>query len=289
MATKLTTSSRQSTYVFGRLNLIAEYADYEAKYRILSSALRNNRSLPFHDSEWSFANVSDIDNDGSPVLHGFVVKSGSLRASQIDKDSHTLHPIDIEDLAQATSRFFLDVKSGLIAFHPSSKIKVDVFTSRFKSLVAHNEFMVNAEISMIQERFEVLARMADFDVISRVSITLHPSNPKRDKIWHDLDKGIQDLNIATLRYIADGKADDGGLNKPALLNDPDIKAKLTMAEDGYGKGKVDGKIAGKPASITTGRKPITAQAGEGDGQPKSIFELLRDAFKKLDGRTDSPK
>jgi hypothetical protein len=280
MPAKLTPTLRQTTYVFGRLNLVANYDGYQEKETLLFDALRSGGDTELFDAYWSFADVERLDISNEIYIYGVMVKSATRISETVDKSNKRLKTATIENSVIAKSPFFLNVKTGIIAFYASTQIPVPIFQARFKSLVAHREFMANADIQMIEERDTVLDKFSSFDKIMRVSIILHPSNPSSHDLWKDVDKRIHDLNANTIQEIIDGKQKSGGLDIDALSKDATVKSKITMAEDGYGSAKVSGIKDGKSKSVVTGKKPLTAK-GASIGSPQSMLDTLADAFVKV--------
>lgn len=286
MPAKLTNSGRQSRYVFGRLNLIANYNTYDEKYGLLSQSLRNTQSRDLYDFEWSFADIEDVEVENDPYIYGVLVKSADRATEVLDKRKRQLSVSTLADSVVAKSRFFLNVRTGIIAFQTSTEINVQTFTLRFRTLVAFNQFMVDAEIKMIEERNRVFENFTSFDRIMRVSVTLHPSNPSSHDLWKEVDKRIQGLNATTVQEVIDGKKESGGLNIDALTQSEDVKAKLAMAEDGYGQAVVSGTKDGKRKTISTGKKPKSAEVPDGGGLPQTILNHLKEAFTRIINTSD---
>ena len=268
-------------YYFGRLNLTAAYDD---KRTFLLESLASRTFYESYRARWGFFNRVSLKCGGEEYVHGELVKFKAEGSEEIVvPEQGVLSTAAIANQVLARSEFFLHIKSGALAFHPGPQVKRDTFASRFASVVenAHGGFFVEAEVQFIHTPENVLAALRRFDHIGRLHITLHPSNPSMRDVWRSQDERLKRLEAKTFEeeYTA---APDGSLR---IADDLDVVAKITMAEDGYGKARVDGTIDGHPVTISTRDNPVTADIdSEQAREPARALELLAASFEGIFSR-----
>ncbi len=261
-------------YYFGRLNLIATFKD---KKKFLLDGLTKQLILEKRrGSNWGFFDVSEMQTQRGPFLHGFLVKYKPASEEEVANPvTHRLGDEEAKNRVIAKARFFLHVESGIIAYHPVGyQIDNEIFCERFPEILmeAHDGFFVNAEIQAIEERFKIFDALKKFKNISKVAIYLHPSNPSNSDRWERTDKRLKKMEAASYREEWESKPLGGGLKDVA--EDEDLTAKIAMADDGYGKADITGEIDGEKKTISTRDNPITTQAPSDDHPPETILEQL---------------
>lgn len=267
--------SNTHSYIFGRLNLITGQP-YENKTEFILLGLRSSNSLKKSNMNWCFVKVKRLDSEEGNFIYGVLVKyKESSPEEVINEEAGTIEEEIVENFIEAKSLFFLHIDSGIIAYRPVSKISRNQFITNFCELFkqAYNNFFVDAEIESIEEEYEFFQKLQEFEVINRIEIQLHPSNPSLRDDWKDIDNKLKALKASTYKEEYEAKNETSGLNIKAIQNDPDIKSKLTMADDGYGKAKVVGKIKEELKQITTSDHPVTMDV--------PIHENIQDTFNEL--------
>lgn len=265
-------SRRPIKYYFGRINIIANYED---KLQYLLEALIKGNVIFNSRHKWGFFEIEKFKMNNMTLIHGFLVKYKSEKEELVvDPLNHVLTIEQINDSVVAMSRFFIDVYSGIIIFHPVSiNIEIDAFIENFIFLFenAKDNMFVNIDIQIIQERFQIFEEMEKLDKIDKIYINLHPSNPTTSRAWELIDKRLQELNAVKYTEIYESKKDIKGLN----VNDKEIESKITMAVDGYGEAKIEGEEKGNIRVISSKNNPIIEEA-PGDDLPKElVFDVLK--------------
>lgn len=259
-------------YYFGRLNLIT--AGHE-KRQLTQEALSSRAVLEKRGQRWGFYEFSEIDS----YFTGFLVKYRASAEEEVaNPERGILEDIPIENRVTAKSRFFLHVESGLIAYHPILyQIPRRTFATRFAEVFEHalRGFFVNAEVQSIEQQRRLIDELARFKSIRKVSIYLHPSNPSSRDIWRRQDERLRDLNATSYRENYETRPEKGSLK---VAEDEDLRQKIAMAEDGYGKVDVTGERDGKSQKISTGDNPLSAPAPADDQDPPSVLAALRETF-----------
>lgn len=271
--------TRPVKYYFGRLNLIATYND---KREFLLKGLRTDKLIERRNFVWGFFDIKEIESPQGLYIHGYLVKYRPESEKEVAlPDKHKLGEVTIPNIVEAKSRFFLHVESGLIAYHPiGNDIENETFCERFVEIFhdALDNFFVNAEIQAIEERFQVLELLKKFKSISKVEISLHPSNPNLSELWKDFDERLKGVSATSYKEIYENDKPGATLK---VAEDKDIRGKIAMAEDGYGKAGVTGEMDGEQRTITTRDNPITAVAPGDDEEPENVLESLSESLQKI--------
>lgn len=259
-------------YYFGRLNLIIAGRD---KRRTIRDALSSHAVVGLRAQRWGFYEFAEIES----YFTGFLVKYRPTAEEEVaNPDRGVLEDLAIQNRVTAKSRFFLHVHSGLLAYHPVAyEIPRDTFANRFVEVFEHalQNFFVNAEIQSIEEERKLLDELNEFKSIRKVSIYLHPSNPSSRKVWRSTDERLRNLNATSYRENYETKPQKGSLK---IANDRDLRKKIAMAEDGYGKVAVTGERKGKIETVSTSDNPLSILAPSNDEDPRIPFPVLRDAI-----------
>ncbi|HTG34135.1 MAG TPA: hypothetical protein VLB76_14500 [Thermoanaerobaculia bacterium] len=172
----------------------------------------------------------------------------------------------------------------VIAFHSvPPQISRVLFLERFASIfkAAHGDFFVDLQIQLIQEHQTVLNLLPKFDAISRVTVILHPSNPRNSERWRLVDNRIKELNATSYKeeYIA--KVGEGRKGLQAA-GDSEIEAKIMMAQDGYGEARVAGTIDGKKRVVTTKTQPVSTVAPSDEvATPQEVVKAIDGPLKRI--------
>ena len=273
---------RELRYFFGRLNLIANYTD---KREFLLRALQTSKIIFHRGNNWGFFEAKETETEFGLFISGFLVKyKGEIDEEVAVPETHSLTDIAAANRVVAKSRFFLHIESGLIAYHPvANKIGNETFCERFVQLFeeALDKFFVSADIQAIEERYKIFEAIRRFKTISKVFVYLHPSNPRSTKRWKRIDDRLKRLGASKYQEQYESKPNGDGLD---IIRDPELKSKITMADDGYGKAEVTGQIEGETRTISTRDNPITALAANDDQPPESVISKLGSALKKIFSR-----
>ncbi|HYG98346.1 MAG TPA: hypothetical protein VD837_04390 [Terriglobales bacterium] len=275
---------RRVRYYFGRLNIIP-VREYPEKRVLLTEGLRPGVFIQRYGVVWEFFEVNELMVGSDVYMHGYLVKFKPQSEEEIaNRATHTLDKQTIRDLVSAKARFFLNVKSGLLAYHPvAGEIDREVFTATFVQLFqrAHGNFFIDAEIESINSRYRILDEIKKLGRITRVSVYLHPSNPNLNPVWQPIDEYMKETNSATYQEHHFAKAERGGLN---VTEKSPIASRITMAEDGYGKADVTAEKDGDTVTISTKDRPETAFGLDDDTPPEQVLEQLAAAIRRITSR-----
>lgn len=271
-----------STFYFGRLNLIATYSD---KREFLIRSLRSNTSVEQRRIIWDFFDIQEISSETGTYLYGYLAKYRPVTDEEIaNPTDQTIVETAIRNLIVAKSRFFLHIEDGLVIFHPQSgQIEIGQFCNMFATLIerANNDFFVNAEVQIVQDQYKLLEMLPQFSKLTRLTISLHPSNPNLSPTWDTIDRDLKDKGADKLTETYESGKRFESLN---VANDSEIKAKIVMAEDGYGEAAITGIVNGEVKTITTKDNPVSAQAPNDDVPAPDVLSMLTGKIKQIFSR-----
>ena len=153
-------SVTELTYYAGRLNLMPTQPDLAQKTELFRAALTAAVTLHRTRFEWTFLNISEIVVMERRFFSGFLVKFKPESQAEIARlDTRTLQVAIARDLVESKARFFVEVETGLVFYHPAPpEIPIKVFESRFSKLfeTGLGNFFISAQIDPIKEEFSIL-------------------------------------------------------------------------------------------------------------------------------------
>lgn len=268
----------QSRFLFARLNVIAQFED---KRSFVLQALSGRQTLKVRSHLWGFFEVEQLD-DYPEYVTGYLTKLKPLFAEEVGNlEKHRLGTADVANLVVAKSRFFLHVRTGIIAYHAiASHITRSVFEQRFARLFeeGHEKFFVSAELQTIEARESFITALAEMERVWKITFDLHPTNPSYSELYRNVDERLKHLRAASYREEIVASPDGPGL---AVGDDQDVISKAGMAEDGYGRAVAVGTRNGKRTSIATSQNPVSAQVDTRERTPGQILGSIVDDFTAL--------
>ncbi|GJQ61066.1 MAG: hypothetical protein SCALA702_01190 [Melioribacteraceae bacterium] len=272
---------RNIQFNFGRFNLIASYSD---KAKFLEKGLRTNKFLILREFEWGFFDIGKLStNSNDDFLTGYLVKYKPNEVDEVvDTKKRKLLDQVLNNSVRSKARFFLHIKSGIIAYHcPANHISQKQFKKNFSKLFesAFDGFFVSSKINTIEEKFEIFEALKKFEILEKIEISLHPSNPSNREIWKHLDNRFKQLSVSTYKEIYTAKPNSNGLID--VEQDNEIHSKIHMSLDGYGETIGTGQINSKRKRVSTDDVPIIMMAPNDSVPPKIVLEYLMETFKKI--------
>ena len=272
----------QVTYYAGRLNLMPTQPNVAAKRELIGRALGAAVTFLNRGFEWGFLNVTELSRDQRDFFCGYLVKFKPETRVEIAKlETRTLERAIARGLVEAKARFFLEVETGLIFYHPSlPEIQRDAFDARFSLLFekALGNFFISAQIDPIKEQSSIVEELAKFDVILELDVTLRPSNPDHSDLWADQDAKLKRRNAKWARTKIRGAEENGGLR---IKEDAEVVASLHMAEDGYGNASLMGKSQGKTRRVSSRKSQVSHPGPNDEMEDAFVLTALLETFNDL--------
>ena len=99
-------------------------------------------------------------------------------------------------------------------------------------------------------------------------------------LFRSLDEKYKKLNIKS--YSECYESDEKGLEK-SIADDDNVKAKIVMAEDGYGMATISGTLNDENVKISSSDNPKTADIVDSE-DPQVIIEQLKPTIDEIKQR-----
>ena len=270
------------TYYAGRLNLMPTQPDRRQKAELFRTALSAAVTFNRAGFEWTFLNIAELEIDSREFFSGFLVKFEPESQAEFARlDTRTLQVAVARDLVEAKARFFVEIETGLIFYHPDAReIPIDVFEARFCRLFEKGlgNFFISAQIDPIREQYSILQELRRFDLVLEVDVTLRPSNPDHSEIWAEQDEKLKNRRAKWMREKIVGSETAGGLN---VKDDQEVLSRFYMAEDGYGEASVKGIREGKRRTISSRNAQIKHSGPNDDHDARIVLEVLIAGFAEV--------
>lgn len=263
-------------YHFGRLNLIATYTD---KAQFLLDSLTTHVEVESYGYRWGVFSVGQRLFEDRTFIHGLLVKFKPTEEDIVDERTHSLATALVPNKAQAKSSFFLEPKSGVIAFRPVAGISHRQFKYMFARLIeeANDNLLINAEVQSIDEQREIVEALKRFDQIRLIKVVLHPSNPNNREIWKKTDERLREMRVRKFREVYIG--DDIKVGQ-----DSEVLSDIIMAGDGYGYAEIRGLKDGQPVVASTEEVAVTQQVprdADDEGILRALWNRLCEIWKRV--------
>jgi len=270
------------TYYAGRLNLMPTQPNAAAKREFIARALGAAVTLENRGFEWGLLNVSELSAQDRSFFSGYLVKfKPETRVEIAQLETRTLQTAVARGLVDAKARFFLEVETGLIFYHPSlPEIQREAFEVRFCHLFEKGlgNFFISAEIDPIQEQYSIVEELQRFELILELDVTLRPSNPDHSELWADQDAKLKRRNVKWSRTKMRGSENNGGLR---IKEDEEVIASLHMAEDGYGVAAIRGRSGGKARRVTSRKAQVNHPGPNDEMEDIFVLNALLEAFNDI--------
>lgn len=267
------------TYYFGRLNFISKRNLYDllkAGYKYRSDA--NTRFGLFEVRSFN-------DSDLGIVYTGELIKYVDYKQEDVIKEDQITVEV-ISDAIKGRCKFFLTESDHVIAYNPYGRIISDkAFKRAFSGILiaADDSFDVDSLIYPINYEYQFRSFLQKMKRIDKLTFNLTPSNPNNRETWQNIDDKLNKMNVK--KYKEEFLAKDGS----SLELDDESDAKITMAEDGYGKATGQGIDSDDNDVVVSTEKAenILKKKVKPDQNDnvvkeslKSTFENIRERFKK---------
>ena len=267
-------------YLFGRLSVIANPDD---KMSYFIKTLNSSHRIEKNRSFWGFFDVNTLTSSEGEFFSGFLVKYKKAVAEEIvDRESRSIIDIDVEFRVLAKSRFFLHFKTGMIAYHPvGNTISKEQFRENYCELFekANGGLFVAAKMTSLLEQYKILESLKSFQRIDKINFHLRPSNPTNRDEWKEVDDMLHRLDAGYYDESFISKPGSTGLHN--VIEEPVIKQKTHMSEDGYGETKVTGKRNGEIVTISSEDNPISQKAPNDDHESITVLDKLIGKFRSV--------
>jgi len=264
-------------FYFGRLELRGK--KWEDKYVNNLFSLENTEiSGKF---KYGLFDLQELEFNNQKHVFGRLVKYKSrLEGEIVDESTRKVLEGGIDLGVVAKSDYYLDMRTGVIAFHPITNLLSE---SQFREMyarlfnAANHEFFIETTIKLSSEQIEIKEAIQEFQVVNRISYDIHPPNPTADPIYEKIIERLNHLKVVKMKGELIGGKD--GLDKKALSED-DASLAIQMASDGFGNASVNGIVENRNVTITTRKSPIIKQVRITD-RPIDVLKQLFPVFLRV--------
>ncbi|KAA3646763.1 MAG: DUF4747 family protein [Chloroflexi bacterium] len=270
--------ARIRIYNFARLNMVGHIPD---KRQLIHDSVRTDEVAIHGKFRYGFFDATEFQLDGEDFAFGRLVKYKKLLEGEIvDEEEHELIEGGLPQGVIAKSRFFIHYRSGVVAYRP---IKSRLSEKQFREITAeiinaaNQDFFVNTILESVDEEFEIKEALRRFQILSRISFNVHPTNPSNRDEYRELDERLKNLEASRIQQVIEGG--ENGLNLDSVLGDEAYKG-VIMAADGYGQASISGELEGRHTTINTSDSPYTAPVIFHE-EPISDLEQLMPYFQRI--------
>lgn len=259
-----------SKFQFGRLNLI--YGTAETKTQFITRSILTQVTVPYRGFKYRVMEPQ-LFEDGA-FLYGKMVKYRDENAKVVDEDLNQLEDVVVPDEARAETPFIIGFDESIVAYHPiPSRISESQFRTILRLLVgaANEGVMTDLYVELLTRENAVDQIWQEFDVVTRLSFRVHPTNPSN---WDDIRDIDEELKEAGAQELKVELSNEKGLDKNGVVRTNYFRG-LKMVEEGYGRAVLDGLVNLVRKTIEIGnRSPEVHYLPMGE-TPEELFERLR--------------
>ncbi|WP_163243920.1 hypothetical protein [Clostridium sporogenes] len=263
-------------FYFGRLNIICPYTK-QRKQEYIYKSLNTCEKIIERNFKWGLFYINRIEYNNEVFVTGYLVKYKEENIEEVvDEDNRTLKTTKLQDKIIAKSEFILHLSSGLIAYRIiRNVIGNEQFKKQFSKLIekANNNCFINAEIQGINDEVKIFKAIKEFDIITSLYLTLHPSNPSNRQRWKETDEKLHKMQVE--KYI------EKYISKKGIIIEEDDQTfgNIIMAADGYGEAKIKGTKDGKQKEASTRKMQIKSSVP--NMNMDEIIKFLYKDFKNI--------
>ena len=290
-------------YYLGRVHKLGRLND-----DLLTEAIREPKIHTAYDYAWTFTGtIVKQSKDGSiKYIYSELCKfepSGTITV--IDEEQHSKNEITEPNLVMASSPFiYIPHCSGIAYQHIWNKIEKKAFIKNFSNIVkiSNDNFFVDCDIEPITDLVKFYHKLASIKDITEIKAKVTPPNPLFGRAWKDLKEYLSRRAVSELNLREKGRDDKPLSSKIAeyikiLIEkkthekyEPDEPIDLTdaavlMAADGYGTGKVVGKVDGSIVTVNTSESQLNFVT-EANISPDHLYEEAHLNFERINIQRD---
>jgi len=205
------------------------------------------------------------------------------------------------NLLAATSPFvYIPEFSGIAFLHVWNQIEANTFIRRFCDVVhkTHGEFFVNCEIELISDLRSFVAKLRSMQGLLDIAAHVNPPNPLFGRVWKNLREYLERRRAGRLEIREKAKDENAPLQSQLIHHATEIlhasetspyepaepidttDAAILMAADGYGKGRVIGKVGKSQVVVRTADAQLSFAFSK-TPKPQELYEEARKHFSRI--------
>ena len=267
-------------FYFGRLNIAGGYEGDKAE-RLLA-ALRAGIIINKYNNNWTVYDVSMWsrgDSDAQSFIVGRLTRYHDTKEDTFDDETKRPTQMSVPRKVYGEGRFFIHVKSMLIAYSPDSGIRESSFRRYLAEIIHHGlgGILVHVEIDPIIEAYQFIRDVKSLDTVRDISVWIKPSNPGYKDQWKEVDEELQEEKVEEFhtRYKLKDKV------KAAIPEGGFLEKILLMVSDGYGNAKARGTKDGEMKTIRSGQAPKQVEFDSKEVDDAQVAERLADDLEAM--------
>lgn len=188
---------------------------------------------------WQFGGIKA----GEDYIYGRLGKVKVKKTSVIDPIIKDFKPSTQTD--GEVCNFLFDIKNHIFAYESKRnvgrKAPYLIIESIFNSYYGSKDEKTNNEkitFEVLKNRKEILHRIGELKVITRIKLSLYPTNPNSSPSSQKMDEYIRSFGADkfNLEFTASEKGDGLDLNAAEGI----AKSGIRLAEEGYGNARIEG-------------------------------------------------
>lgn len=291
--------AKKGTYYVGRVLKLGSL-DQD----MLLDALRKPASIKHRGNAWTFIDVTEVKQDGQYYFFGRLSKYAPEGEVGVVDEATRSEKKQVEpNLLVASSPFvYIPGHSGIAFLSISGHIETRTFILRFCEIVeqTHHNFFVDCDIELISDLKTFAAKLSSLDGIFKIEARISPPNPLFSPLWKSLERYLRSRNADKMVVIEDAPEKDViDTDLPNLVTQASDQteevpfspegeiaigdAAILMAADGYGSGKVRGRIADEVIVVKTSETALNFSFDKVP-DPYELYLRVVSIFEKIKGQ-----
>lgn len=267
---------------------------------LLLGALRRPVSVKYRTNAWTITDVLESEPPGRFIFGRLSKYAPEGEVGVVDEVSRSEKKRAEPNLLMASSPFlYIPEHSGIAFLSVSGHIEPQVFRRRFSQIVeaAYSQFFVQCAIDLISDLKTFAAKISALDGIFKIEARVSPPNPLFGPLWKSLKDYLAQRNADKMTLIEDAPVSEtldtqlpdlvrrAAEQSPGVVYDPERQvpigdAAILMSADGYGVGKIRGRLKGEVVVIKTSETAMTIAFSK-DPDPSSLFAYVLEVFVRI--------
>lgn len=204
------------------------------------------------------------------------------------------------NLLMASSPFlYIPEHSGIAFLSVSGHIEPQTFRRRFSQIVesAYSQFFVECDVDLIADLKTFAAKISALEGIFKIEARISPPNPLFGPLWKSLKDYLGQRNADKMTLIEDAPIKETlDTRLPELVRKTaeqfsvgvvDVESQISigdtailMSADGYGVGKIRGRLNGEVVVIKTSETAMTFSFPK-EPDPSAFFVYVLEIFDRI--------
>lgn len=211
---------------------------YQPK-ELVRVALSREPTVELRRAKWTVWGSHFPSYDEHDTAAGYIVKYRDEALEVFEEGQRDIVKGVVPDAIQWRAFFVIDFKYWIVAIQAVSGVSDNVLGNVLQSIIVEGNggILVKTHLEPVIDREEFVAHVRSLNRIDKMTINVHPSNPRFKESWRVVDNDMQGANIGNWTSRVEPKEPDIGIMPN---EDSTIWRSLLMAADGYGNAIIRG-------------------------------------------------